>query len=680
MAATEYEIIGNEISHLILDYQKNGFLQIHRENSDILIENMIQILSPEDKVWESGLLAIADTIVINLPRDSSTWHSAISVLSAQFLNAHVKDKHPIIDTRMHIGSAENKRYIIHIDLAGYFIMSLMSKASIDERKEYINSIDNWYMLQGLTKTLSDIVLEPDELLLLLNKIDILTSNDMGRGGIFQDVADWISYSVANRKVAREAIEKYLSKDSPSDGYHILQFLIESLVKVDKRYLPLRDKLLKHLLSQKTLIAWETVVKISCFAWPKSTEPQVRHQSLLENVQLLPDQLVNAGLFSVACDARDYPLESAQTALNLLDTYKPALDDKILGHVCHLLRNAAWTLESLEDTKQLSVLSSMQKLLSILYMVPPNLTNQYLDSILHSIAKVNYDVVFEFLSNWLSANVHFLQQEVIYFDYLFPCLSSEVDQKMYTEWLYKYLVADNAALRLASAAILGRRMQDNLLFPQSLFTTFSFEEALGAAYQIVGTGSLGHIWIPTLFSMGKCRADILSKITELLMNEAAPNYPGTTEMALSIWTFEYDDADSHHQSIRNAKAEITKILDGYKEGHRLKEQCPEIFATSPSRFYWTRFEQRRFSKQFEKHRSERKSISSLFPRVPISRGEGTILNLESDKITPFQNFSSSYELPIGEIIDPISSILRRRMYLFKANELLTNNSTDNGDDN
>jgi hypothetical protein len=184
----------------------------------------------------------------------------------------------------------------------------------------------------------------------------------------------------------------------------------------------------------------------------------------------------------------------------------------------------------------------------------------------------------------------------------------------------------------------------------------------------------------LFALAPLRAgstQVLETIRTVLVNDAAPDYPGlcrqqlnTRSPPLASAPDEVRDANQHG-ALKVAHDSLVQTLQEQEDTHRRKYQLPELRVIRPSAATWSEALQRRMREPEELLLSWKSVLYPLLPQVPIARGEASVHGARDEVEAPFREYAITVEGPIRDILDPVATAQARLEYRRRAAELLGN---------
>jgi Asp-tRNA(Asn)/Glu-tRNA(Gln) amidotransferase C subunit len=253
------------------------------------------------------------------------------------------------------------------------------------------------------------------------------------------------------------------------------------------------------------------------------------------------------------------------------------------------------------------------------------------------------------------------------------------EKAITQWF----ASTDSRLHRAAAGLADHHFhatagEENPVFALSedLLGDLDTEEVVGLLRRIVGYVS-GSRNLASLVSSAlrrdPCPEELQRFVGELLVGHVLYNYPGEAREHLEHRLESDDVTEVEQEIIQEAFDEIDEYFDQLDELSTLKELRPPSSHLSKIR----RARKQQQSKAMEKAR-EGSVIQSLFQSVPLKYGSGfyQINDEGSTEPAPLNKISTEFEIPRGELIDPVGQAYKRFLFS-KAHSLDQQSEDDSG---
>lgn len=236
----------------------------------------------------------------------------------------------------------------------------------------------------------------------------------------------------------------------------------------------------------------------------------------------------------------------------------------------------------------------------------------------------------------------------------------------------------AAANLATHHFYATPIEEKPLFALStdVLGDLEVEEVVDLLRRVVayvsGSRSLASL-ISSALRRDPCPEELRQSVIDLLVGYVLYNYPGEAREYLEHWLEADDVTELEQEAIQQAFEEIDGYFDQLDELSTLKELEPP--STHLSKIRRARKQQQ--SRAMEKAR-EGSVVQSLFQSVPLKYGSGfyQIDTEGSTEPAPLNELSSEFEMPRGELVDPVGQAYKR--FLFgraRSSDQQANDSSD-----
>ena len=301
----------------------------------------------------------------------------------------------------------------------------------------------------------------------------------------------------------------------------------------------------------------------------------------------------------------------------------------------------------------------------------------LDLHLSQLASDSPDVVVEVLEEFASSSTEGNLTEV--FDSSVSQLQGDHPEKLeaaITEWFASSDPAlHSAAAELADHHFHATSTEEKPVFALSddVLESLALEEVINVLRRVVGyvsgSRSLASL-VSSALRRDPCPEELQQFVAELLVGHVLYNYPGEAREYLDLRLDADDVLPVEEEVIREACGEIDAYFDELGELSTLKELRPPSTHLGQIQ----RARQNQQSRTMEKAR-EGSVFMSLFESVPLKYGNQfyRIGNDGPTEPAPLNQISSGFEIPRGELIDPVKQAYKR--FQFRAARSLNEDESD-----
>lgn len=628
--------------------------------SAALLHDLVDILSStgvDNARWDLGRRTAMEKSAAGLADSPELWNEALKLATIYF-SSDWRPEHPRTNhtmTRNQVGAGRVPTHPVSLDLELPLLDLLLATATEKERLQFLRSVDDWGVLKALEGRLPTLHLTQSEMAALLVRLDSFGKNDGAIDSLLDAVKDWAGATPSAAKVLVEAWlqgQEEVSQVSPS----AIEALIEGIVqRADD--LTWKDYVLEQLDQRSTEDAWRLAAFVACFAWPEAQRLDVglRHSALLTRIRRFPALLVPTGLWALNRDTFRHPTETLKTALELVDLLPSSISSEARQNAAVLLAELSRRAVTASSKDGLDVRLYFN-VLDRLVDIPAGRSLFSLDALLQDLSEAGPSDVIAFLTRWITRQAHTIIQNRDPLHELFPLLSNKISGEMY-QAIARWLIASDPLLRTAALALISRTEDVSYIAAVQDFTE---REAIALATVLAaGESIVGSEWVSAVIEIGLMRKDIVDNVARLLSEGAVDQYPALVSRSLERW--------SQDEPWKSARSEIMKTVAARQAELDLKSAVPELFAF-PTLLLWYEWQQRQMNSAY-KQANRQSPFLSMITKVPIARGEASTPTGNPDQVVPFATYSSSTELPILELVDPVAAMMKRRLLEDEAGRLV-----------
>jgi hypothetical protein len=628
--------------------------------SEGILRDLVDTLSAggfDEEHWKAGRRTVILRSVRALAGQPERWNEAAK-LAAIYLSSDWRPEHPLADlsrSRWQVGPDHQPVHPIPVDLQLPLLKELVAFAKSDERVRFLQSIADLGVCRGLLKLLPDLDLGGEEMVALLIRIAEFF-RDGPLSALLQAMIQWAQQHPTK---ARSIVDRWLDK-TPVEArlsIAVVETLIDGIIAGSNDHI-WRDHIIDRLDERATEEAWQLAAFVACFAWPEQERKDVckRHEALVARIKKLPELMVWTGIRALARDAREFPLETLETALRLYNLLPASVGGEQRVAAAVALLDTAYRAAFAAKDKVISQRPFLQ-VLDHMLVVPPDRDVSLLDAFLDEFAGEAEPEVRKFVQAWLARHAMAIEGGGKSLRELFPLIVNRNPDRA-DGWLVEWMIASSPDLRRIAAALLGRRRTAAL--PQAEIASLSETQVKAIAYVLAGGGMLiGNIWVPALVELGRARPDLLDLIQKLLLEDAADQYPGILRHAIRRW----DGEEPWSAAART----ITGHLDARQKAWRRKGEVPEL-TICPAFTTWQ--ERQRQTMEEEFRRAEKDFVFlRIAVKIPMARGEASNWSGDPSEQTPFRQYETSREFPALDVVDPVEAELRRLQRRREAERLI-----------
>lgn len=656
--------IGEQLRQILHDaVAKSTDLSIDPALINTLLVEILSILPADEEPWQKELAIIIQPAVDEFKTQPQNWHSVIKFTATRLHAIYSVPEHPRA-SKNNSEAQENKTITspVYFQLAERLLLGLMNQAKESDRIEFFSKIQDWAILRIINSSvIKQLQINAYELAALTG-VAIGCIGDLQGNRILQEILNAIT---ENPLPAREILEKWISNSHFTDlEPNSIALLVRGVVlgagTSGDEVIAWRERVIENIDRRNEERWWQTATHLLGAAWPPNTNIRVRHNALLERVKRHPERLLSIGLRTIAGDAHEFPSETLQTALKLLELGPSSADKENQTNWCLSLAQIIEIIFEKESRFSQLSLDQLDRALDHVVHVPKQTSPDPLDTIFEKLAAINEARASALMARWLLIHADQLIEAGETLREAFPLLDSNVRRR----WLILFMVSTNPVLRVIGVRLWHRKES----IPDQALENLEIDKIRGLLFQLAGSGIIGEKWVTLAGEIGRCRPDALDSVLEVLLDAAVPDYPMTCrKMAEQLWK------QSDKPALISASEKVLQAIEQQQQRWNQRGQIPEFSATYENYSIRLEIEQRRMDDHMRNYERSGQSVAALIAtkqnmaygaRSIISFGAGRETIIETKQVQ-----SDMYETSLIAIIDIIAAANQCSHYLDLATKLL-----------